>query len=108
MEALVSITAQDTEKVEFKVPPRFSLQQIGVYLRHYPSCMLDIRIIYCKEIKDIGEWHRVWIGPLHSSERAAGGPLAFDLGGYGRKGMTNHAIYHNEKRSKTAIKKRYK
>lgn len=70
--------------------------------------MLDIHIIYCKEIKDIGEWHCVWIGPLHSLERAAGGPMAFDLGVTGGRGMTNHAIYHNEKQSKTAIKKRYK
>lgn len=81
-----NVGTQDTERVRIKVPPCFSFRQIGGYLWLYPSCMLDIHIIYCKEMKDIGECHCVWIGLLHSLGRAAGRSMAFDSGVKGGRG----------------------
>lgn len=45
--------------VRFKVPPCIRFHQMASYVCRYPSHMLDLHIIYCRQIKDIGEWHHI-------------------------------------------------
>lgn len=65
----------------------------------------DCHIIYCGEIKDIGEWHHIRSSLVQSLGRAAGHIHGIWFRGEKKEGKRSPAIYHKEKESKTAIKK---